>query len=100
FCGLVAGACGGGSDDSATAPPTDALPDCPVDALDQAAGPVEVVLWHFLAGETGNALEQLVDEYNASQAKVRVRAESQGTNNDELWDKYRSGISTGALPAI
>ena len=29
-----------------------------------------------------------------------MRVESQGTNNDELWSKYRSGIATSDLPAI
>jgi sn-glycerol 3-phosphate transport system substrate-binding protein len=100
-CSLVVAACGGGGDgDGGSAgAPTD-LPTCPVDALDSAAGPVEVVLWHFLAAETGNALQQLVDEYNASQQKVRVRVESQGTSPEELWSKYRAGIGTGDLPAI
>jgi len=100
-CGLLAGACGGGGgNDNGATPAAGDLPECPLDALDQAAGPVEVVLWHFLAGETGNALEQLATEYNESQTKVRVRVESQGTNNDELWSKYRTGISTGDLPGI
>jgi sn-glycerol 3-phosphate transport system substrate-binding protein len=98
--GLLAAACGGGGSSGTSGAAGGDLPECPLDALDQASGPVEVVLWHFLAGETGNALEQLAADYNASQSKVRVRVESQGTNNDELWNKYRTGISTGDLPAI
>jgi sn-glycerol 3-phosphate transport system substrate-binding protein len=97
--GLLASACGGGGNKTESGT-SSGLPECPLDALDQAAGPVEVVLWHFLAGETGKALEQVAGEYNASQSKVRVRVESQGTNNDELWSKYRTGIATGDLPAI
>jgi sn-glycerol 3-phosphate transport system substrate-binding protein len=95
---LLAG-CGSSGDDSATSTTSD-LPECPVGALDDATGPVDVVVWHFLAGETGAAVQQLADEYNASQSKVRVRVESQGTTNDELWSKYRAGIGTGDLPAI
>jgi sn-glycerol 3-phosphate transport system substrate-binding protein len=97
---LVAAACGK-SGNEASSPSTRAdLPNCPIDALDQATGPVDVVLWHFLSGETGAALQQLADEYNASQSKVRVHIESQGTTNDELWSKYQAGISSGDLPAI
>jgi len=96
---LLLSACGSSGDDTAS-PTTSGLPECPVGALDDATGPVEVVLWHFLAGETGAAVQQLADEYNASQSKVRVRVESQGTTNDELWSKYRAGIGTGDLPAI
>jgi sn-glycerol 3-phosphate transport system substrate-binding protein len=100
-CGLLAGACGGGGgDDDGVESSAGELPECPLAALDQATGPVEVVLWHFLGGETGKALEELATEYNASQTKVRVRVENQGTNNDELWSKYRAGISTGDLPGI
>jgi sn-glycerol 3-phosphate transport system substrate-binding protein len=100
--GLVAAACGGNGDSTSGTGNGGGgeLPECPLDALDQATGPVEVVLWHFLAGKTGETLEEIAAEYNASQSKVRVRVESQGTSNDELWSKYRAGISTGDLPAI
>jgi sn-glycerol 3-phosphate transport system substrate-binding protein len=94
-------ACGSGSSSSSdgAAGPGE-LPECPVDALESASGPVEVVVWHFLAGTTKPTLEELAAEYNASQSKVRVRVESQGQNNDELYSKYRGGIRSGDLPAI
>ena len=98
---LLAVGCGSsGNNDDNGASATTELPECPVGALAGAGGPVEVVLWHFLAGTTGDTLEQLASEYNASQSQVHVRVESQGTNNDELWSKYRAGIGTGDLPAI
>jgi len=101
---LTAVACGGGSTgDTASGPgPTSAaeLPDCPLAALDAATGPVEVTLWHFLSGKTGETLKQLVAAYNASQTKVKVVAESQGTSNDELFRKYQAGIKNHDLPAI
>lgn len=100
---LLLAACGGGDGGEVQAGGGDGVrpvPQCPVDALDTATGPIEVVLWHFLAAETANALQQLADEYNASQDKVQVRVESQGTSPDELWSKYRAGIGTGDLPAI
>jgi sn-glycerol 3-phosphate transport system substrate-binding protein len=100
--GLLAAACGGGGGggDGNEGAAGGELSECPLDALETATGTVEVVLWHFLGAEPAAALEQLADEYNASQSKVRVRVESQGTNNDELWAKYRAGIGTGDLPAI
>jgi sn-glycerol 3-phosphate transport system substrate-binding protein len=103
---LMVTACGGG-DDGTSSPDTGGggsstaeLPECPIGALDSATEPVEVVLWHFLQGKTGEALQLLADEFNASQDKVVVRVESQGTTNDEVWNKYRSGIPSGDLPSI
>jgi sn-glycerol 3-phosphate transport system substrate-binding protein len=99
---LLAAACGGGNgdDQDASGRATPDLPQCPVGALDEVDGPVEVLIWHFLVAETASALDEIVTEYNSSQDKVRVRVESQGTEGRELWDKYRAGISTGDLPAI
>jgi sn-glycerol 3-phosphate transport system substrate-binding protein len=101
---LVAAACGSsGSGSNQSAGPTGttlALPDCPIHALDDVTQPVEVTLWHFLSGKTGDTLKSLVDQYNASQSKVKVRVESQGTSNDELFKKYQAGIKTNDLPGI
>ncbi len=97
---MLAAACGKSGNETTSSSNQAELPACPVDALNQATGPVNVVLWHFLQGETGKALQELADEYNASQSKVHVDVESQGTTNDELWSKYRAGISSGDLPAI
>ena len=100
---LAATACGGGSGSSASGPgPTNgaALPACPVHALDNVTTPVTVTLWHFLSGETGEALKALVAAYNASQSKVKVVVESQGTSNDELFRKYQAGIKSNDLPGI
>src|SRR5689334_3264449 len=81
---LLAAACGGG-DDSSAGPSTTgdgglALPGCPLDALDAATGPVEVVVWHTQTARPLDTLTALVEEYNASQDKVRVRLESQGAS--------------------
>lgn len=103
---LVAAACGGGGGDSGTdaagRPATDtiALPDCPVNALDSATAPVDVTLWYQLSGKAGSTLVAQVAAYNASQNKVRVTAELQGANYDELFTKYTQGIPTGDLPEI
>ncbi len=100
---VVAAACGGGSSSNpATGKSDDAadLPTCPVHALDGVTQPVEIKLWHFLSGKTGDTLKALADTYNASQSKVKVDVESQGTSNDELFKKYQAGMASKDLPAI
>ena len=67
--------------------PLDALPPCPVEALDAADGPVEVLFWHGLTGETDRAIQDLTAAYNASQSRVRIKLEPQGSY-DETFDKY------------
>ncbi len=103
---LLAAACGGdsgddtaggsGGDDGDTA----AADICPVDALDDADGPVEVVLWHTYVGLTNRTLNKIADAYNASQDRVEIQVENQGTAYEELLRKYRQGIPSGDLPAI
>lgn len=92
---LVATACGGRSDDRAGDGSA-----CPVDALDDADGPVEVTLWHTYIGLTNQTLNKLADAYNTSQDRVRVRVENQGAAYEELLRKYRQAIPSGDLPAI
>lgn len=94
---LIAAACGGDSDESADGADGTA---CPVDALDDADGPVEVTLWHSYVGLTNETLNKLADQYNASQDRVIVRVENQGASYEELLRKYRQGIPSGDLPAI
>ncbi len=94
---LIAAACGGDSGDSADDGEGAA---CPVDALDDADGPVEVTLWHTYVGLTNETLNKLADEYNASQDRVEVQVENQGASYEELLRKYRQGIPSGDLPTI
>lgn len=77
-----------------------ALPECPVHALDGVDQPIEVTVWHFLSAKTGETLEKLASDYNASQSRVHVTVNVQGTSNEELFAKYRAGIPTNDLPAI
>lgn len=72
-----------------TTTPLDTLPTCAVDALDDNpdGGPVEVLFWHGWTGETDTAIEALTEAYNASQSRVRVKLEPQGSY-DETFDKY------------
>jgi sn-glycerol 3-phosphate transport system substrate-binding protein len=63
------------------------LAACPVDALDDASGTVELTLWHGLNAESETALMTITDAYNASQSKVRVELQNQG-NYSQTIDKY------------
>lgn len=99
---MLGAACSSGSSTSAGSDSTAkaALPPCPLDALASATQPVEVVLWHSYAAKTKEALEALAAEYNASQSKVKVRVESQGTSYAELWKKFQSAAKAKDLPGI
>jgi sn-glycerol 3-phosphate transport system substrate-binding protein len=94
---LLASACGGsGGGDAATGE----LPACPVDALDTATEPVEVVVWHTQQARQLDTLEALVDRYNGSQSEVRVRLESQGASYEELQRKFEAAVPSRELPAL
>jgi sn-glycerol 3-phosphate transport system substrate-binding protein len=70
-----------------TTTPLASLPPCPVDALDDVTSPVEITFWHAMSSANEVALQQLTDEYNASQDKVRVQLQNQGGYKQTL-DKY------------
>ena len=71
------------------------LPDCPVGALNEAAGPVDVNLWYGgLVGSTKATMEDIVARFNASQDKVRVAANDQGAAYEEIFRKYESASAT------
>lgn len=95
---LVAAACGT-DDDSETASGADPG-DCPVDALEGADGPVEVVIWNTLVAEPLRTAEELVAEYNASQDQVEVRLENQGVGYEEIQRQFNTAIGTGDLPDL
>lgn len=98
--GLLVGACGGSDDGSEGEDGAAAVADCPVDALEDAAGRVDITLWHTYVGLTSRTLNKLADAYNSSQSKVKVQVENQGTSYEELLRKYRQAIPSGDLPAI
>ena len=75
------------------------LPECPLDALDSATGPVEVTVWHSYTAVTEETLLAMADDYNASQDQVDVVIQNQ-SSYEELWRKYQAGIASSQLPAI
>ena len=82
--GLLVSACGGSgeSDEKArrNSPNEEtrrADPDnCPVAALDEATNPVEITVWHAYFALSKQAMEKTVEEYNASEDKVKVNAKA------------------------
>lgn len=93
---------GGGGVEGASGGDGDAadLPECPLDALDDAGEPVEVLFWHAYGAKSEEALETLAAEYNASQDAVVVRVENQGASYEELQRQFTGAIQSGDLPNI
>lgn len=103
---LVATACGGGSDKKESKPSGTTttvakakLAPCPLDALQQASGPVEIVMWHAMQRANAEELNKLVTEFEASQSKVKVKLVGNSDYNDVL-AKFKAGIQTGDLPDV
>ncbi len=100
---LLTAACGGsdkGSSGSEGASESSAS-DCPVDALENADGVVDITLWHAIVGLAADTVEQFAEEYNASQDKVKVTVESQGANYEEQQTKFLAALrDPSTLPDI
>jgi sn-glycerol 3-phosphate transport system substrate-binding protein len=73
-------------------------PPCPVEALDEADGPVAITFWHGMTNELESALVALTDEYNASQDRVVVTLQNQ-TSYASAIDKYIQS-SQGSRPHL
>ena len=99
---LLLAACGGGSSStsaSSSVTPAD-LPPCPLDALDQATQPVNVVVWHSLVAKQKDTLDQLAAEYNASQSRVHIQMENVAASDEELMRKFTSAVPSKELPGL
>lgn len=64
-----------------------------------AAKKVEVTFWHAMRGGHGEALQHIVDEFNASQDEIKVIAINQGGYGD-LNKKVMGSVAAGRPPAI
>ncbi|CAN5877981.1 ABC transporter substrate-binding protein [soil metagenome] len=108
--GLVLAACGSpegsGGDGPGRAADGDGdaveLPECPLDALEEATGPVEVNLWYGgIVEPPVGVLNDLIDDFNASQDQIVVTGNDQGTSYDEVLRQYERTASTpDQLPEI
>ena len=75
------------------------LPECPVGAHLEAEGTVEIDFWHPLTTLSAEAMEDIGAAFNASQDKIVVNVEAQGSYG-ELLAAYRESIRSDDLPAI
>lgn len=105
---LVAGACGGddsshgdsGGDSSGDGSGVVNADDCPVDDVTSATAPVAVTVWHAYQGLQASTLQQIADGFNASQTKVKVELQAQGTY-EELLKKFQDALANPAsLPDL
>ena len=100
---LLGAACGGDGDEAASGDSggsgSDA--DCPFDALEESDEVVEITLWYALVGLAAQTVQEFAEEYNASQDRVRVRAESQGQSYEEQQTKFTAALrDPDTLPQI
>lgn len=73
---------------------------CPAGVLDDVTEPVTVTMWHAMTAVNQQVIEQLVDEYNASQQNVRIDVSFQGVYT-EAFEKYLNTLRSGGdLPDI
>src|SRR3989440_10404817 len=95
---MVAAACGGGSpggggaasptgDQSALAPGKDVKPAA------------NITWWHAMSGINGEALNKIVNNFNASQSAIKVTTVFQGTY-DDLLSKLNTALASNAAPAL
>ena len=50
-----------------------ALAGCTAGAPEESAGPVELTFWHGYTEADGDVLQQIVDDFNASQEDVEIK---------------------------
>jgi sn-glycerol 3-phosphate transport system substrate-binding protein len=61
--------------------------------------PVELTLWHAMAGVNGEAVKYIVDEFNKTHTDIKVTAQYQGTYDDAI-NKLKSSMTGKAGPDI
>ncbi len=106
---LVAAACsdpptsGGGGEQVVAEDGEVTLPECPLQALEDADGPTEITLWYGgIGGPVKDTLESMVANFNASQDKVVLTASDQGQSYAEVYRKFESAAAadTSQLPDL
>src|SRR5437762_11952686 len=85
--GAPAGLGGGSSDQSGLAPGKDVKPAA------------KIVWWHAMSGVNGDALNKIVNNFNASQSAIKVETVFQGTY-DDLLSKLNTALASNAAPAL
>jgi sn-glycerol 3-phosphate transport system substrate-binding protein len=72
---------------------------CPLNALDDADGTVEITFWHSMTRTNEETLIRLTDTFNSSQSDVRVNLVNQ-TSYEDTVEKFRNALATGDVPDI
>ena len=63
------------------------------------AEPRTVTFWHCFGGNIGEAIQEVVDAFNASQNEIRVDAQYQGSYDDTL-TKLKAALPAGEGPDV
>ncbi len=100
---LIAGACGSDDNDKAEGKSSGNGPvnpaGCPVDSLAKATKPIDITFWHSMADANESTLKAMIADYNASQSKVKVNLQFQGSYDDTA-KKYVATLQKGELPEL
>lgn len=97
---LLVAACGGGDDGGGGGGGGDGESACPYDALDDAKGPVEITVWSIHNALARRTFIAMVDQYNASQDKVKVNYQQQGISFEEILRNYKLAAEDDKLPNL
>ena len=65
-----------------------------------AAEKTTLTFWHAMGGTNGEVLQQIVDDFNASQDEIEVKAEYQGTYDDTITKLKAAMQSDSGLPDV
>ena len=65
-----------------------------------AAEKTTLTFWHAMGGTNGEVLQQIVDDFNASQDEIEIKAEYQGTNDDTITKLKAAMQSDSGLPDV
>src|SRR5438046_3816466 len=95
---MGAAACGGGTPGGggAASPTGDQSALAPGKDVKSAAN---ITWWHAMSGINGEALNKIVNNFNASQSAIKVTTVFQGTY-DDLLSKLNTALASNAAPAL
>ena len=65
-----------------------------------AAEKTTITFWHAMGGTNGEVLQQIVDDFNASQDEIEIKAEYQGTYDDTITKLKAAMQSDSGLPDV
>jgi sn-glycerol 3-phosphate transport system substrate-binding protein len=98
---LVLAACGGGDESGGGGGGGgDAESACPYDALADAREPVEITVWSVHTALARRTFVAMVEQYNASQDKVKVNYQQQGITFEEILRNYKLAAEDDKLPNL